>query len=128
MHDDGGRGERKLIGRPIPQFEVYLPASRSGWRQRYMGDEVAGFQHCLAMRRAPGQNMKIAKRDRARAPRPSTWMIASRAAMATHMSDGFVAIQWSLVPRMASVRLLPVMAGQPVPGSRLLQGIAVSRK
>ena len=26
------------------------------------------------------------------------------------------------------MRLLPVMAGQPVPGSRLLQGIAVSRK
>ena len=26
------------------------------------------------------------------------------------------------------MRLLPVIAGQPVPGSRLLQGIAVSRK
>ena len=44
------------------------------------------------------------------------------------MSDGLVAMQCSLVPRMASVRLLPVIAGQPVPGSRLLHGIAVSRK
>src|SRR6476620_5335326 len=44
------------------------------------------------------------------------------------MSDGLVAMQYSLVPRMASVRLMPVMAEQPVPGSRLLQGIAVSRK
>src|SRR5437016_1384365 len=59
---------------------------------------------------------------------PCTWIVASNAARATHMSDGLVAMQCSLVPRMASVRLLPVMAGQPVPGSRLLQGMAVSRK
>src|ERR1700686_4888361 len=59
---------------------------------------------------------------------PCMWIVASNAAIATHMSDGFVAMQCSLVPRTASVRLLPVMAGQPVPGSRLLQGIAVSRK
>src|SRR5207302_11300021 len=65
----------------------------------------------------------------ARAPlAPCTWIVASNAAIATHMSDGLVAMQCSLVPRTASVRLLPVMAGQPVPGSRLLQGIAVSRK
>src|SRR5437899_8415533 len=59
---------------------------------------------------------------------PCTWIVASNAAIATHMSDGLVAMQWSLVPRMASVRLLPVIAGHPVPGSRLLQGMAVSRK
>src|SRR3954471_10536009 len=59
---------------------------------------------------------------------PCTRMVASNAAMATHMSDGFVAMQYSLVPRMASMRFAPVMAGQPVPGSRLLQGMAVSRK
>src|SRR6266404_4049336 len=56
------------------------------------------------------------------------WIVASNAAIATHMSDGLVAMQCSLVPRTASMRLLPVIAGQPVPGSRLLQGIAVSRK
>ena len=55
-------------------------------------------------------------------------MVASNAAIATHMSDGLVAMQCSLVPRMARVRLLPVIAEQPVPGSRLLQGMAVSRK
>src|SRR6266853_6021930 len=59
---------------------------------------------------------------------PCTWIVASKAAIATHMSDGLVAMQCSLVPRTASVRLLPVMAGQPVPGSRLLQGMALSRK
>src|SRR5437899_11708793 len=59
---------------------------------------------------------------------PCTWIVASNAAIATHMSEGLVAMHCSLVPRMASVRLLPVIAGQPVPGSRLLQGMAVSRK
>src|SRR5882724_1329799 len=59
---------------------------------------------------------------------PFTWIVASNAAIATHMSDGLVAMQWSLVPRMASERWKPVMAGQPLPGWRLLQGMAVSRK
>src|SRR5258706_16380305 len=59
---------------------------------------------------------------------PCTWIVASKAAIATHMSEGLVAMQCSLVPRTASVRLLPVMAGQPVPGARLLHVIAVSRK
>src|SRR5215467_14831657 len=59
---------------------------------------------------------------------PCTWIVASNAAIATHMSDGFVAMQCSLVPRIASMRLAPVMAAQPVPGSRLLHGMAVSRK
>src|SRR5258708_35012730 len=59
---------------------------------------------------------------------PCTWIVASNAAIATHMSEGLVAMQCSLVPRTASERLAPVMAGQPVPGSRLLQGMAVSRK
>src|SRR6266480_2468154 len=59
---------------------------------------------------------------------PCMWIVASNAAIATHMSDGLVAMECSLVPRTARERLLPVMAGQPVPGSRLLQGMAVSRK
>src|SRR5438093_5559650 len=65
----------------------------------------------------------------ARAPLlPCTWIVASNAAIAMHMSEGFVAMQCSLVPRIASMRLAPVIAGHPVPGSRLLQGMAVSRK
>src|SRR5260370_42519558 len=59
---------------------------------------------------------------------PCMWIVASNAAIATHMSDGLVAMQCSLVPRTARVRLLPAIAGHPVPGSRLLHGIAVSRK
>src|ERR1700674_3493655 len=59
---------------------------------------------------------------------PCTWMVASSAASATFMSEGLVAIQYSLVPRMASVRLAPPMAEQPVPGSRLLHGVDGSRK
>ena len=48
--------------------------------------------------------------------------------MATFMSDGFVAMQCSLVPRIASPRFTPLIAAQPEPGSRLLHGMAVSRK
>ena len=35
-------------------------------------------------------------------------------------------MQASLVPRIACMRLRPAMAEQPLPGSRLLQGVAVS--
>ena len=59
---------------------------------------------------------------------PCTWTVASRASSATSMSDGLVAMQCSLVPSTASVRLHPSIAEQPEPGSRLLHGIAVSRK
>src|SRR4029450_12987568 len=65
----------------------------------------------------------------ARAPfGPCTCTVASRAAIATHMSDGLVAMLFSLAPRMASMRFSPVIAAHPVPGSRLLHAIAVSRK
>ena len=37
-------------------------------------------------------------------------------------------MQCPLAPRMASVRLLPPIAEHPVPGSRLLHAMAVSRK
>ena len=55
-------------------------------------------------------------------------MTASYAIIATAMSEGLAAMQCSLVPRTASVRFAPPIAEQPVPGSRLLQGLAVSRK
>ena len=55
-----------------------------------------------------------------------TWTFASSIASATHMSDGCIAMQASLVPRIACMRLWPSMAEQPLPGSRLLQGVAVS--
>jgi hypothetical protein len=57
---------------------------------------------------------------------PLTWTFASNIASATHMSDGCVAMQASLLPRIACMRLWPSMAEQPLPGSRLLQGVAVS--
>ena len=51
-------------------------------------------------------------------------MVASSAAIATHMSDGFVAMQCSLVPSIASMRLHAGDRRAAVPGSRLLHGIA----
>src|ERR1700722_8076512 len=44
------------------------------------------------------------------------------------MSDGLLAMHASLTPRIARVRLKPLIAEHPEPGSRLLQAMAVSRK
>jgi hypothetical protein len=52
--------------------------------------------------------------------------VASSARTATAMSLGCVAIQASLVPMMAWLRVNPPMAAQPLPGSRLLHGWSVS--
>ena len=73
----------------------------------------------------PGSRWKSANGSRARR-RARDVNRRSRAASATHMSEGCVAMQASLVPRMALIRLMPSMAEQPLPGSRLLHGVAVS--
>ena len=59
---------------------------------------------------------------------PSTSILAPSAAMATFMSDGLVAMQvspldgpLSVWPRIAWIRLYPLIAAHPEPGSRLLQ-------
>ena len=52
--------------------------------------------------------------------------VASRTRIATFMSEGLVAMQASLAPSTAMIRLNPPMAAQPEPGSRLLQGLVVS--
>ena len=56
---------------------------------------------------------------------PERRTVASSAARATAMSDGLVAMQSGLAPRMAWMRLKPSMAAQPEPGSRLLQLLKV---
>ena len=64
----------------------------------------------------------------ARVP-PSGVMVstrASRALRATAMSEGWVAMQALLWPKMAAPRFRPPMAAQPAPGWRLLQGLVVS--
>jgi hypothetical protein len=51
----------------------------------------------------------------------STSTTASSAASATHMSEGCVAMQLSLVPSTACPRVEPPTASHPLAGSRLLQ-------
>jgi hypothetical protein len=55
-----------------------------------------------------------------------TSISARNAAMATAMSEGCTAMQAWLAPRMACMRLKPARAEQPLPGWRLLQGMATS--
>ena len=57
---------------------------------------------------------------------PARLTVASSAASATHMSEGWVAMQCGEAPRMAWMRLKPSIASQPLPGSRLLHRAATS--
>ena len=57
---------------------------------------------------------------------PSSSIRASSAAIATAMSEGWVAMQASLAPRIACPRLMPPTAAHPEPGVRLLHAAAVS--
>jgi len=93
-----------------------------------VGDEIAGNEHGFKMRSCAGQQMEVAKGISREPEALRTVITASRAAKATFMSEGLVAMQSLLVPRMARVRLSPSIAEHPVPGVRLLQGIAVLRK
>ena len=71
---------------------------------------------------SPGSRWK-SENAMARAPAgPATCTLASSAASATHMSEGCVAMQASLVPRMALMRLMPDIAEQPLPGCALVAG------
>ncbi len=75
------------------------------------------------------ESVRLFQRQRLTVRSPSgllTCTVASSAARATHMSDGCVAMHWSLAPRMAWIRLTPSIAGRPLPGSRLLQGVPAS--
>ena len=54
------------------------------------------------------------------------WTNAPNAASAKLISEGLVAMHEALVPRTAWLRLTPSIAEQPLPGVRLLQGVAVS--
>ena len=87
----------------------------------------SGARVRVEVRAVAGQAVELGERDRrARRRARSTRTTASSAASATHMSDGCVAMQCSLAPRIAWMRLKPSIAGQPVPGSRLLHGVPVS--
>ncbi|MNN55203.1 hypothetical protein D3C81_1700650 [compost metagenome] len=75
---------------------------------------------------SPGRRWKSAKGILRSLAGPCTCTTASSAASATHMSEGWVATQAALAPRMAWIRFRPSRAGHPLPGSRLLQGVSVS--
>ncbi|GJE42006.1 hypothetical protein AEGHOMDF_1176 [Methylobacterium soli] len=57
---------------------------------------------------------------------PAISTMADRAASGTQKSEGLVAMQCSLQPCTAWMRVAAPMAAQPAPGARLLQGLAGS--
>ena len=75
---------------------------------------------------SPGSRWKSSMGMARSPPGPRTRTTASSAARATPMSDGCVAMQAGLVPKTPHTRFCPAIAGQPLPGRRLLQGRATS--
>jgi hypothetical protein len=57
---------------------------------------------------------------------PWVWITAPKAAIATHISEGWVAIHASLVPSTALLRLKPLIAEQPDPVPVYYRGKPVS--
>src|SRR5262249_13399810 len=63
---NGGRSQNELVRRPGAQFQIVLFASRNGWWQRHVRDEVARLEHGLAMRCVAGYKVEVSDGDSAR--------------------------------------------------------------
>ena len=86
----------------------------------------SGSQIGVELRRVAGQAMEVGERDGALAGRPRDMDLGlERGERDAHVGR-VRGDAGSLVPRIAWMRLKPSMAEQPLPGSRLLQGVAVS--
>ena len=109
---------------PVCEAAAAEELTRGGSSIDVISSSAARLVSCCGV--SPGSRWKSAM-GISRSPRePVTRTFASSTASATHMSDGCTAMHASLVPRIAFMRLRPPMAEQPEPGSRLLQGVAVS--
>ena len=103
------RDQRERIGQPVADLQIGVVRAQSPARGSSIGRDdlvaAAGWCRAAACRRAADGNRQTRC---ARSPAgPVTCTLASSAASATHMSDGCVAMQASLVPRMALMRLMP---------------------
>ena len=87
----------------------------------------SGLQLGLDLRRVAGQAMEVGERDRALPCGPETSTAASSAASATHMSDGWVAMQAREAPRIACIAVEAVdRVAARAAAARLLQRAASS--
>jgi len=91
-------------------------------KQRTISWSVAEERHCGRRRseEKPAELHLPAKSSICHSVCRSSQVTLTPAWSATHMSEGCVAIQCSLVPRIACMRLMPPIAEQPLPGSRLI--------
>ena len=96
------------------------PRRRVG-RHRDGGDDLAGFEHRLDVRRVAGQPVEFDQRHRALPVSAAHLDGRIERNQRTARSDGLAAMQFSLVPSTACQRFSPPMAAQPEPGARLLQ-------
>jgi hypothetical protein len=117
----GHRHQRERVARAVAHLQVVRVAGEAVGRQVDADDQLAGGQRGVALRRVAGQAVEVGDRDDALAARAAHAHARAQAASATHMSDGCVAMQAALAPRIAWLRLMPSIAPQPLPGARLLQ-------
>jgi hypothetical protein len=88
---DRDQGER--VGQAIADLQVGVVAGKALRRQLDRGDDLVRPQIAVDLRRIARQAVEIGKRDVARSPPlPVASTRASRAASATHMSEGWVAM------------------------------------
>ena len=90
------------------------------------GDDPSAPSICVPLWRITRRAMKICKCNRAFGPRTSKqlWHPTPQALRTCPMDA--LRCMGSLVPRIACMRLSPLKGKQPLPGARLLQGVAVS--
>ena len=125
----GDRDERELVGGAIAHLEIARARGISAVRHLDRDDQLAGLQRVLEVGRVARQPIEVLDREAPLAVRAAQdASTPSSATSATARSDGWVATQWSLVPRMAWPPLMPSIAAQPDPGSRLLQAASRLRK
>src|SRR5262249_46213614 len=120
------RNEGECIREPVANFQVRVVRGEALRGKCHRNNDLAALRLVSRCGVSPGSRWKSANAITRSPDAPLTWTFASNIASATHMSDGCVAMQASLPPRIACMRLWPSMAEQPLAGSRLLQAVAVS--
>ena len=123
------RDQRERVGGAFADLEIagMRREAARGRRQADRDNQIARFEHSVVLRRIARQPMQAPPSAISRLPlRPSISTTASSATSGTQKSDGFVAMQASLQPRIACRRFSPPRASQPEPGWRLLQALAGS--
>ena len=115
------RDEGERVAVPVADLQIPASARRMATAAtRYRGS-IRRVQCVVALGVIAGQREELLDGRLSAPPSgPCTWTVASRIARATAMSDGWIATQSSLAPKMACSRLKPVLCRAPRPRDALV--------